>query len=252
MDRTLKGCGVGGAFQPGVALAGARLTPGYYPVTPPGWYFAQAVQPAPHDWTKGIAYLSCIDILFKTKIVGAPLQPTDERFREVYNTVAAYVEDRYGIPVVISDVVNPFTGDLDGSEIHVDYENSIEEAVFILVHLFGHTVQWNMSDYNRKIGYEVQQNPSLERIDELERYEKEACGYSLQLFHDAGVRDLDQWTSDYAACDFAFLRTFYLTGKKSRFRSFWKDGQPLLKPLPIPDFVPTKWISRWQGIVVGE
>jgi hypothetical protein len=193
-----------------------------------------------------------IDILFKAKIVGAPLRPTDERFREVYNTVAAYVEDHYGIPVVISDVVNPFTGDLDGSEIHVDYENSIEEAVFILVHLFGHTVQWNMSDYNRKIGYEVQQNPSVEKLDELERYEKEACGYSLQLFHDAGVRDLDQWTSDYAACDFAFLRTFYSTGKRSPFRSFWKDGQPLLKPLPIPDFVPTKWISRWQGIVVGE
>ena len=197
--------------------------------------------------------MSRIDILFQTKMLGGlSLHPTDERFREVYNTVAAYVEDRYGIPVVISDVVNPFTGDLDGSEIHVDYENSIEEAVFILVHLFGHTVQWNMSDYNRKIGYEVQQNPSVEKLDELERYEREACGYSLQLFHDAGVRDLDQWTSDYAACDFAFLRSFYSTGNKSPFRSFWKDGRPLLKPLPIPDFVPTKWISRWQGIVVGE
>ena len=83
------------------------------------------------------------------------MRPNDERFREVYNVVSAFVEDRYGVPVVISDVVNPFTGDLDGAEIHVDYENSMEEAVFILVHLFGHTVQWNLSEYNRKIGYEV-------------------------------------------------------------------------------------------------
>ena len=180
------------------------------------------------------------------------ISPTDQRFREVYNTVADYVERRYGVPVVISDVTNPFTGDLDGAEIHVDYENAIEDAVFILVHLFGHTVQWNLSEYNRKIGYEVQQNPSQEKLDELERYEKEACRYSLQLFHDAGVHDLDQWMADYAGCDFAFLRSFYATGKKKPFRTFWKDGQPPLDALTIPEFQPTKWMSRWQGIAVGE
>jgi hypothetical protein len=180
------------------------------------------------------------------------MRPNDERFREVYNVVSAFVENRYGVPVVISDVVNPFTGDLDGAEIHVDYENSIEDAVFILVHLFGHTVQWNLSEYNRKIGYEVQQNPSLEKMQELERYEREACRYSLQLFHESGVWDLDQWMADYAACDFAFLRSFYVTGTKTPFRNFWRDGQPQLEPISIPDFQPTKWISRWQGIVVGE
>jgi len=166
--------------------------------------------------------------------------------------VSLHVEQRYGVPVVISDVLDPFTGDLDGLEIHVDYENSIEDAVFILVHLFGHTVQWNLSEYNRKLGYQAQQNPSADKLDELQLYEQEACRYSMQLFHDAGVFDLDQWLSDYAACDFAFLRRFYETGKKQPFRSFWKSGEPLLQPLAIPEFQPTKWISRWQGIVVGE
>jgi hypothetical protein len=180
------------------------------------------------------------------------VRPNDERFIEVYNAVQAHVEFRYGIPVMISDVPNPFTGDLDGAEVHVDYENPLEDAVFILVHLFGHTVQWNLSEYNRTIGYEVVQNPSPEKLDELERYENEACRYSLQLFHDAGVYDLDQWMADYAACDLAFLRSFYASGKKSPFRSFWKEGRPPLEPLPIPEFRPTKWISRWQGIVVGE
>jgi hypothetical protein len=57
------------------------------------------------------------------------VRPTEERLREIFNTVSAHVEERCGVPVVISDVVDPFTGDLDGSEIHVDYANSIQDAV---------------------------------------------------------------------------------------------------------------------------
>ena len=177
-------------------------------------------------------------------------KPDDTRLREVFNTLESYIERRYGIPVVISDVPDPFTGDLDGSEIRVDYANDVEASVFIIAHLFGHTVQWNLSEYARKIGYEVQQNPSDERLAELEAYEREACRYSLRLFHDAGIRDLDQWVADFAACDFAYLRHFYQTGEKRSFRSFWKSHQPPLEPLEIPEFYPTRWTARWQGIVV--
>ena len=178
------------------------------------------------------------------------MQPSDDRLREVFNTLEPYIEGRYGVPVIIKDVPDPFTGDLDGSEIHVDYANNLENAVFIIAHLFGHTVQWNLSEYARRIGYEVQQSPSDERLIELETYEREACRYSLQLFHDAGIDDLDQWIADFAACDFAYLKHFYKTGEKRGFRSFWKAGQPPLEPLAIPEFHPTRWIARWQGIVV--
>jgi hypothetical protein len=178
------------------------------------------------------------------------MRPTAERFRAIYDTVEPYIEKHYGIPVVISDVTDPFTGDLDGAEIRVDYANDVENAVFIIAHLFGHTVQWNLSARAREIGSVVYDNPSAELMAELESYEHEACCYSLQLFHDAGVRDIDQWVADFAACDFAYLSHFYRTGEKRAFRSFWRDGQPLLSPLRIPPFQPTKWISRWQGIVV--
>jgi len=177
-------------------------------------------------------------------------QPGEDRFRDVFNTVEPYIERRYGVPVRISDVPNPFTGDLDGAEIQIDYALSLEEAVFILVHLFGHTVQWNLSERARKIGYEVPVDPKPEVLEEIEDYEREACGYSLQLFHDAGVRDLDQWLSDFAACDYAYLDHFYRTREKLPFKTFWRDGQPLVRPVPIPEFHPTKWVSRWQGIVV--
>jgi hypothetical protein len=178
------------------------------------------------------------------------MRPSDERFREVFNTIEPFIEQRYGVPVAISDVPNPYTGDLDGAEIHVDYDVSIEEAVFILVHLFGHTVQWNLSEHARTIGSVVYRDPTEELLGQLEEYEREACRYSLQLFHEAGVRDLDQWLADFSGCDFAYLRHFYRTGEKRPFRSFWKDDAPLLDPLPIPKFHPTRWVSRWQGIVV--
>jgi hypothetical protein len=176
--------------------------------------------------------------------------PSEARFREIYDTLEPYIERKYGIPVVISDVKNPFTGDLDGAEIRVDYDQPVEEAVFIIAHLFGHTVQWNLSAEARDIGYRVQQNPTDEQMKALHEYEKIACRYSLTLFRDVGVKDADQWLADFAACDFAFLADFYKSGEKKPFRSFWKNDQPLLEPLAIPEFHPTRWVSRWQGIVV--
>lgn len=176
--------------------------------------------------------------------------PDEHRLREVFNTLERHIEERYAIPVRIRDVPNPFTGDLDGAEIHVDYDEDLESALFIIAHLFGHTVQWNTSEAAREIGYRLYPNPDEAMLARLQAYELEACEYSLQLFHDAGVRDLDQWLSDYAACDFAYLVDFYRTNEKKPFRAFWRDGAPRLTPRAIPPFVPTRWVSRWEGIVV--
>lgn len=174
----------------------------------------------------------------------------DDRFRSSFHTIEAFIERHYKIPIVIADVPSPFTGDLDGAEIQVDYDLDAETALFVIAHLFGHTVQWNVEPGAREIGMMVEKNPSEELLERLRAYELEACRYSVQLFHEAGVVDLDQWLADYAACDFAYLDHFYRTGEKREFRSFWKDGQPLLQPLPIPKFHPSKWTSRWQGVVV--
>jgi len=177
-----------------------------------------------------------------------PLEPGD-RFREVFNLVEAHIERRYGLPVVITDVPDPFTGDLDGASILVDYDLDAENALFILVHLFGHTVQWNTSEAERALGLLDVKDPSEELLTSLARYEETAARYSLQLFHETGVRDMDQWLADFAACDVAYLIHFYRTREKRAFREFWKDGTPLLTPLPIPPFRPTKWVTR-SGTVV--
>jgi hypothetical protein len=175
---------------------------------------------------------------------------SEERLRVIFNRVEVYLERRWGIPVVISDVPSPFTGDLDGASIHVDYEQDIENAVFIIAHLFGHTVQWNVAPETRELGSRVYRDPSEEQLAALRAYEKEACRYSVQLFHDAGIDDCDQWLSDFSACDLAYLEHFYRTGDKRDFRSFWRAGAELMTPLPIPDFRPSRWVSRWEGIVI--
>lgn len=177
-------------------------------------------------------------------------KPSDERLLEVFNILEAHIERRYEIPVRIKDVADPFTGDLDGAEIHVDFEEDVESAVFIVAHLFGHTVQWNVCEESRKIGSVIHDNPSEETMAKLRDYETEACGYSMQLFHELDIHDFDQWLSDFSACDLRYLTHFYSTGEKPPFRNFWVSGTPIIAPKPLPAFQPTKWISRWEGIVV--
>jgi hypothetical protein len=181
-----------------------------------------------------------------TTVVG----PDPVRLRAVFDRVERIVEDRWGIPVRISDVPHPFTGDLDGREIQVDHDLDIEDALFILIHLFGHTVQWNVSERARQIAFATPGTWTDEALREIAAYEGEACAYSLQLLHDAGVHDLDQWVSDFAACDTAYLMHFYRTGEKRPFRAFWQPAAPLLVPLAIPAFQPTRWISRYDGTVI--
>ncbi|MEZ4363335.1 MAG: hypothetical protein R3B48_24380 [Kofleriaceae bacterium] len=178
----------------------------------------------------------------------AELDP--EYLRTVWNRVEREIESRWGVPVRISDVPNPFTGDLDGAEIQVDHDVDLEDALFILIHLFGHTVQWNVSAEARAIAVARPTEWTPEALAQVEEYERDACRLSLQLLHEVGVRDLDQWVSDFAACDLEYLLHFYKTGERGDFRSFWRDGTPVLTPLPIPEFAPTAWLTRWSGTVI--
>ena len=178
------------------------------------------------------------------------MKPDPDYLRTVFNRLERLIEDRWNIPVLIRDVPNPFTGDLDGEQIMVDYDLDIEDAVFILIHLFGHTVQWNVSAERREVAFAAPATWTDDQLQAAMDYEAEACRYSLQLVHEAGFHDLDQWIADFAACDARYLLHFYKTGEKRPFRSFWTDGAPVLAPLAIPEFRPTRWLSRYQGTVV--
>ena len=180
--------------------------------------------------------------------------PDEDRLKRVFDRLERYIEDRFGVPVILTDVTDPFTGDLDGAEIMVDHAEHVESALFILVHLFGHTIQWNLSARSRELStlFFSEGRPQItpEVFAEVEAFEREACEYSLQLLHDAGIHDMDGWIADYWACDFAYLAHFYRTGEKRAFKSFWKTGCPPIQAKPIPAFTPRRWVSRADGVVV--
>ena len=172
------------------------------------------------------------------------------RFLAAARALIGRVTGGYGVVVTTGDVGASLKGDLDGAEIVIGADSDPETALFLVAHLFGHTVQWNTSPTARMVGMAMPSDTTAARLDELEAYEAEACRYSQTLFHEAGVHDFDQWLADYSACDRAYLRHFYATGARREFQGFWRPGQPLLEPLPIPPFTPRRWRRRGRGIVV--
>jgi hypothetical protein len=81
-------------------------------------------------------------------------------------------------------------------------------------------------------------------------YEREAAAFALEMLHEAGIKDIDQWFSDYAACDETYLLHYYRTGEKGEFHSFWHDNVPLVQPKPVPRFTPTRRRFRMEGVVI--
>jgi hypothetical protein len=168
-------------------------------------------------------------------------------FQEAYNRLELLIEKKYGLDVSISDVIDPNTGDFDGMRIMLDYTLDLELAVFVLLHLFGHTVQWNVSDELRELGTELKPGIDAATLQKIYEYEKDATRYSIALLHEAGLQDLCQWASDWWHADWLYLKHFYLTGEKLDARALFKAGESeLLTPLAVPPFKVQKWVSRWS------
>ncbi len=171
----------------------------------------------------------------------------DARMKEAFDKIERHIEDVYSIPVSINDVVHPNTGDFDGTKIELDHDQELDSALFVLVHLFGHTVQWNISAEYRALGSDLSIGKGEEVLMKILEYEKNATRYSLQLKHDVQETDIYQWVSDYIAADWKNHAHNYRTGEKLDFRTLIEPGKgTLLGPLKIPAFTPQKWISRWS------
>jgi hypothetical protein len=171
-------------------------------------------------------------------------------FTQYADQVEQRIEKAHGVHVVTRDVPDPLIGDLNGAEIHIDFAVTAEQRLFLLAHLFGHTVQWNIRPEAFELGQPRKPPVNNDSLPALMDYEREAARYALGLFHEIGITGADQWFSDYAACDNAYLRHFYLTGEKKDFQSFWRDGTPLIEAQPVPAFVPIPRVFRTDGIVI--
>ncbi len=162
----------------------------------------------------------------------------------------AYLEDVYGINVVTRDIPDPLTGDLDGMTIHVDHLLDAEQRLFLIAHLFGHTAQWNLSPEGYELGQPQRPPVQEDLLRRLLAYEQEAAAYALQLLHATEIHDLDQWFSNYAACDAAYLEYYYRTGEQRPFPEFWREHAAVILAQPVPSFTPVRRPPRTDGIVI--
>jgi hypothetical protein len=171
-------------------------------------------------------------------------------FDHYASLVQQRIEHHYHIGVVTRDIPDPLTGDLNGVEIHIDYAVTSEQRLFLLAHLFGHTVQWNVNPGGFALGQQYRPPVDESLFPQVSAYETEAARYGLALLHEAGIQDVDPWFSGYTASDQAYLLHYYRTGEKKDFLSFWKDQSPVLTPQPIPPFTPTRRTFRMDGVVI--
>jgi hypothetical protein len=171
-------------------------------------------------------------------------------FRDHAARVEEHIERHYGIRVVTRDIPDPLTGDLNGEEIDIDFAVTAEQKLFLLGHLFGHTVQWNTNPGAFDIGRQYRPPVDEKLFPAVLAYEGEAAGYGLALMHEIGIGDVDQWFSNYTAADQRYLLHFYRTGDKGDFHDFWREHAKLVEAKAIPRFVPRKRVFRMDGVVI--
>src|SRR5579872_2062429 len=97
-------------------------------------------------------------------------------YRTVFQALAKQAEDVYSLKVNVGPVNGSYTGQFDGREIWVDLDRDPEEAVFILVHLFGHTVQWNLDEKLRQLGL-ANSGVREEDLPRIYQYERQASQF---------------------------------------------------------------------------
>lgn len=173
-------------------------------------------------------------------------------FDKILGDVIKYAES-LGLNICFkNDLDEYFKGDLDGLNIFC-IEMEHDEMLFNILHMIGHTVQWNVSSELRELGSKTYLNPSPELMRHLQEYEWEANCYGLYILHKLGVNDLDDWLHEKFVLDISYLTHFYATGEKLREVTQESLKYPFSKPLipkVIPLFEPHKSEGARNGVVI--
>ena len=141
---------------------------------------------------------------------------------------------KYGFVIEYRDLEKPRTGIFDGLRIVIDPDVGFEMQCFLLLHLFGHSVQWVAPSLEHSVD-ELQNTADRARFMRvLHDYEFQAAGFGLQLVHEAGVTALDQWYSDFVATDWRYVEGYYQTGALPEWHTCIARDCPLIEPAPIP------------------
>jgi hypothetical protein len=159
----------------------------------------------------------------------------DEQAR-LWNQVSRRIRT-YGFEIAYNLLERPKLGIFDGLKLTIDPAVDFEMQCFLLLHLFGHSVQWVAPSYRPEIlGVSVENLETY--LVALERYERNAARFGLQLLHESGITDLDRWFFDFAETDWKYVEAFYRQGAIPSWESCIVRGARPVEPLPIPPLWP--------------
>jgi hypothetical protein len=145
----------------------------------------------------------------------------------------------YGFKLEYARLEWPKLGIFDGERIVIDPAVGFEMQCFLVLHLFGHSVQWVAPSYRPEILSAPEPEHDLEvYLKALESYERNAARFGLQLLHESGMIGLDQWFFDFAASDWTYVEAFYRTGSIPAWESCRVHGASAIEPLDIPPLKP--------------
>jgi hypothetical protein len=156
-----------------------------------------------------------------------------ERLVGLWKRVSSAVVKR-GFVVEYRDLEPPRTGIFDGLKIVIDPDVDFEMQCFVLLHLFGHSVQWVAPALAEKLAV-LQNTADKERfLQVLYDYEFEAAGFGLALLHAAGIADLDAWFSDFVATDWRYVERYYREGRIPPWEECIVVAAPRVRATAIP------------------
>jgi hypothetical protein len=141
---------------------------------------------------------------------------------------------KYGFAIEYCDLEPPRTGIFDGLKISIDPDVDFEMQCFILLHLFGHSVQWTAPSLETELAALKDSSDKAKFMRVLHDYEYQAARFGMQLMRQAGIYDLDQWYSDFVGSDWRYVERYYETEVIPPWHECLAHNQPLVEPLAIP------------------
>jgi hypothetical protein len=142
---------------------------------------------------------------------------------------------KHGFVIEYRDLEPPKTGIFDGLRIVLDPDVGFEMQCFLLLHLFGHSVQWVAPSLEHKLADLQHTEDRAHFMNVLHAYEREAAGFAMELMHQVGVTTLDQWFSDFVETDWRYVERYYQTERLPDWTTCIATGCALVTPTPLPE-----------------
>lgn len=158
------------------------------------------------------------------------------RLLEIWKRSASAIV-KYGFAIEYRDLEPPRTGIFDGRRLAIDPDVDFEMQCFVLLHLFGHSIQWVAPSLEHELTPLQTTVDKEEFIGVLRAYEYQAAAFGRQLLDEVGLSDAGSWYDDFVATDWRYVERFYREDCIPPWEECIVHGAPGIDPLPIPPLV---------------